>query len=193
MNIVTAKTGLLPPELLAVAYAPPHLREKLRWLLLFDHRLGEVLERAREPMIAQMRLAWWRDMLAKPAVNRPKGEPLLALLDDDVILCESAVKLVDAVELLVGEPEQAEVAKSVINRASAIFGAYALWVEGDIKSAEKLAMLCAGHSDAVMTSTPRNLRPLSILALSAQLERGAVSAGPFGPGLRLSWHALTGR
>jgi 15-cis-phytoene synthase len=187
------ESPLSAPELLAIAYAPKNVREKFRWLLLFGHRVNETLVRAREPMIAQMRLAWWRDVLAKPAANRPKGEPLLAIMADDPILVRAALELVDATELLVGDPDEAVLAQSALARASGIFGAYATWVESERRLAEKLAEAYAGGNNDVITSVPRALRPLSILTLSAQLERQVVKPGPLGPGIRLSWHALTGR
>jgi 15-cis-phytoene synthase len=188
-----AELALPAPEMLAITYAPKVTAPLIRWLLLFDRRLDDVLARAKEPLIAQMRLAWWRDVLAKPAVERPKGEPLLALLADDPALLNAAQKLVDAAELLVGEPDDAQVKNASAQRALTIFSAYAKWTNSDPVMAEKLALAWAGQSDAVMVSIPRNLRPLSILALSALLEDGAVSPGFWGAGVRLSWHALTGR
>jgi phytoene synthase len=34
----------------------------------------------REPLAAQLRLAWWRDVLAQPASGWPRGEPVLDAL-----------------------------------------------------------------------------------------------------------------
>jgi 15-cis-phytoene synthase len=185
------ETGLTAPEMLAIAYAPKVARPQIRWLLQFDQRQRQVLERAREPLIAQMRLAWWRDMLAKPAAEWPKGEPLfaeLAELDDIEALKQAALRLVDATELRIDASPEDNL-KSDRERALAIYHAFAQWVDGDLNAAEKLALAWAGQGDAIMTSAPRNLRPLSILALAAQLERGESKAS----GARLIWHALTGR
>ena len=33
--------------------------------------------RTSEPMLGQMRLAWWRDALAKPVAERPRGDLVL--------------------------------------------------------------------------------------------------------------------
>lgn len=44
-------------------------------------RLTRLLDDVREPLIGQIKLAWWRDMmamLANDAASLPKGEPLLA-------------------------------------------------------------------------------------------------------------------
>ncbi len=61
---------------LALAYAPG--RTRLAWLALLalDSRLAGVLRSASEPMLAQIRLAWWRDMLARSEADRPRRRTL---------------------------------------------------------------------------------------------------------------------
>lgn len=75
-----AEEWLTPPERLAIAYAPRALRPAWTGLLALDRRLADAAREGREPIMVQLRLAWWRDRLAEPAAQRPKGEPLLALL-----------------------------------------------------------------------------------------------------------------
>jgi hypothetical protein len=62
-----------------------------------------VVRTAREPMLAQLKLAWWRDRLAADPAVWPKGEPLLARLAQ---WREPAGlgALVDGWESLLGEP-----------------------------------------------------------------------------------------
>ncbi len=167
-----ADPPLPAPALLAITYAPKGARLRLSWLLAFDLRLAEIGERAREPMIAQLRLAWWRDVLAKPVGARPKGEPLLAQLGDDILTAQAAARLVDAHELYFGDsPAAADDA-----RTKTLEEAYS-----DLLGIEFSAL------------STRQRRPLSILALARQLEKGEATAGLLGPGVRLVWHALTGR
>lgn len=72
----------LPPlHRLALAYAPAKAHRATLTLLALDSRLAEVVRNASEPMLAQIRLAWWRDMLGREASDRPQGEPLLELFD----------------------------------------------------------------------------------------------------------------
>jgi len=71
---------LPPPLRLAVAYAPAAARGRWIAMLLLDRRLGAVALGAREPMLAQLRLAWWRERFRTPAQEWPEGEPLLAAL-----------------------------------------------------------------------------------------------------------------
>lgn len=143
-------------------------------------------------MIAQLRFAWWRDVLGKPVDERPSGEPLLAELAALGDLAVPALMLVDSWELLVGEPETAEQKQSAAMRAEAIFAAFAGWA--DCSEAEKgialaLGRSWAGQGDGLRSTSIRKLRSLSILTFAAYLEREGTRAG----GLRLSWHALTGR
>ena len=68
------------PQRLALSYAPRRSREAVLTLLLLDNRLADILRRANEPLIAQMKLAWWRDRLAQDVADWPEGEPLLERL-----------------------------------------------------------------------------------------------------------------
>ena len=68
----------LPAELeLAVLFTPVGHRRALSSYLALDLRLGQIVAKTREPMLGQMRLAWWRENLAKPASERPKGDEVL--------------------------------------------------------------------------------------------------------------------
>lgn len=64
--------------------AVPHARRPaIVALWALGERLTKLLHDAREPLIGQIKLAWWRDMMALLASDPaalPKGEPLLAEL-----------------------------------------------------------------------------------------------------------------
>lgn len=93
---------LPPPVRLAVAYAPAAARGAWAALLVLDQRLARTALAAGEPVLAQIKLAWWRDRFAEPASAWPKGEPLLAALrewDGERAALEG---LVDGWEGLVG-------------------------------------------------------------------------------------------
>ncbi len=49
----------------------------MRVFFELDQRLGRIVAATTEPMLGQMRLAWWRDMLGKPAGERPSGDAVL--------------------------------------------------------------------------------------------------------------------
>jgi phytoene synthase len=194
MLIDDEETELSALSRLAVSYAPGRLRRNLAWLLAFDLRMRGVVERAREPLIAQMRFAWWREMLVKPASERPKGEPLLAALAEveQGEMVNAALQLVDAWELVAGDPDDADLSRSAELRAAAIFQTYATWAgcsDDEQKIAHMLGVCWAGADSDGLTAKSRKLRPLSILMLGAQLDQRRGKAN----GPRLVWHALTGR
>jgi phytoene synthase len=62
---------------------PRDARARVTALWTLAERLTKLLHDAREPLIGQIKLAWWRDMMAMLADDPaalPKGEPLLAEL-----------------------------------------------------------------------------------------------------------------
>ena len=71
---------LSPVNRLALSHAPVRARPATLALLVLDERLAAVLRVRREPIAAQLRLAWWRDVLAQPAAEWPRGEPVLDAL-----------------------------------------------------------------------------------------------------------------
>lgn len=98
---------ILPDEQrLALAHTPAPLRLTMRVYFALDRRLSQLVGKTTEPMLGQMRLAWWRDMLAKPEDQRPNGDAVL-----DVIgahwkgRAHALIPLVDAWEILVAEDE----------------------------------------------------------------------------------------
>ncbi|SRR5690606_37645310 len=201
---------------LATTYAPARSRPLIVPLLELDARLAAILRGRREPLATQLRLAWWRDTLRRPADDWPGGEPLLDALRtwrNPAPLAE----LVDGWEALLAERLTArEIAEFVGGRGRA-FAALAeeLGVEAVDKAAEAariwaLADLAANLSDGAeralvvdygrgLGSPPRlsaSLRPLAVLAAlgAAALERGGgdLLAGPGSVFLALRT-GLTGR
>lgn len=53
------------------------VRGALTTALQLDRRLARIVARTTEPMLGQMRLAWWREALAKPVDDRPRGDAVL--------------------------------------------------------------------------------------------------------------------
>jgi phytoene synthase len=68
------------PQRLALAHAPRRLREATLGLFALDAHLANHVRKAREPLLTQARLAWWRERLEELVERRPKGDPLLDLL-----------------------------------------------------------------------------------------------------------------
>lgn len=54
---------LPPPLRLALAYAPPQTQGLFTGLFAWDQRLARIVAHHSEPLVAQIKLAWWRDIL----------------------------------------------------------------------------------------------------------------------------------
>lgn len=90
---------------LALAHAPPSTRAVWHALFLLDLKLAQVVRNAREPLPAQIRLAWWRDALAAGPERRPSGEPVLDLVSRHLDgLEDSLAALAAAWEWMLAEP-----------------------------------------------------------------------------------------
>jgi len=90
---------------------PREHRAALATLWALAERLTKLLHDAREPLIGQIKLAWWRDMLALLASDPaalPKGEPLLAELQASWAGQGGLGALADAAEaMLLAESDEA--------------------------------------------------------------------------------------
>lgn len=93
----------LPPEAeLALAWSGPNIGAPLALALQLDRRLARIVSRTHEPMLGQMRLAWWREALGKPLPERPKGDAVLDAIGLHWQGREGAlVAMVDAWEVLI--------------------------------------------------------------------------------------------
>lgn len=111
---------------LALAYAPASARLPTLALLALDQRLAGLLRHSREPMMAQIRLAWWRETLDRDAAEWPQGEPLLAALRSWNGEHRALVALVDGWEALTGEaPLGPEALEEMVNGRAAAFAGLA--------------------------------------------------------------------
>ena len=82
---------------------PRERRPAVTTLWALAERLTRLLRDAREPLIGQIKLAWWRDMMAMLATDPaalPKGEPLLAELQAAWAGQGGLDRLVDAAEAM---------------------------------------------------------------------------------------------
>ena len=158
----------LPPLLrLAVAYAPGPARPAWTALVVFDHRLARAVAGASSPLIAQLKLAWWRDRMRTSAAQWPRGEPLLAALtpfDGERAALEG---LVDGWEGLIDEAAgEAAFDRLAESRADAV-AALAATIDCP---ADPLAIAALARrwtvpgAQSAAVRLPRALRPLVVLA-----------------------------
>ncbi len=95
----------LDPDLFhAALFAPEPARERLMVLYAYDIELSKAAARASEPLIARMRLQWWRDLVEGIAAGEPPrahevAGPLHGLLSAHAVPAEDLEALADAREL----------------------------------------------------------------------------------------------
>jgi len=196
--IEDAVSSLPLPQRLALSYAPRASRNAFAGLFALDTRFAGIVRHAREPMLAQMRLAWWRDVLAKPAAEWPTGEPLLALLAEWQGESAALCGLAEGWECLLAEPPfgASEIDGFAMGRAEcfaaltrlASMGERAddarragrIWALADLaqglgKPQERESALAMARKEAgTRFRLPRALRPALVLA---GLARRAVKRG----------------
>lgn len=215
--MILPQITLSPPKRLALAYTRPDLRSGLALILAFDDRLSVILNSSNEPLIAQMRLAWWNDVISKPLERRPIGEPLLAILAylerkfADANVGAAMLKLTEAWDMLLAHEDWTPL---VLNeyadlRSSAIFDWYGEqiavfncpqlkhlgldWALIDLLQSSRTKAEYDTIKALISVGTKnsaisRELRPLSILARS---QYASLTPSRW-TGLRLAWHGLTG-
>lgn len=187
---------------LALAYAPRPVRDATLALFALDSRLAEIVRSASEPMLAQIRLAWWRDMLARDAAERPHGEPLVGLLQTWRGHAVRLTSLVDGWEQLASEDSLGRDAMrafckgratafaalaQVVGRADSDKAAHAAgegWALADLASRldnpheRESALQLVSEHDWRRIVLPRDLRPLAMLhGLAAHAGRTGAGLG----------------
>lgn len=116
-----------PLDFLLSAYAGrDSARHRLLWA--FDARLAQVVRTTTEPMIGQMRLAWWEDVLSDESGAKGRGEPLLAALRDAKLAAHPGLgAMLDGWEALLGDAAPDDIALRAfgVDRGGGLFHALA--------------------------------------------------------------------
>lgn len=204
-----------PERALAFGYAPDAARDGMVALFALDATLAKLARHTREPVAAQLRLAWWRDALGKLEAGPVAGQPLLAALHDEVLPAgvsgAALVRIVDGWESLI----VADLAEYARERGGGLFEAAA----GVLRAADPwlseagegwaLADLALTSPDGVIGREARLLaeprlalarprtsragRPLAALSLSARHDLAGSPEGSPRRIARLLKLRLTGR
>ena len=88
---------------LGALFAPEPARSDLLTLLAFNHELARTRSVTREPMLARIRLEWWREAAAEAAgAAKPRAQPIVESLSETVrrhhLAPQSLIALIDARE-----------------------------------------------------------------------------------------------
>ena len=188
-------------EALALNYAPERLRYKYASLFALEAQLRRFVVDAREEMLVRIKLAWWREQLARDGLDEIARDPLLALMRQEWAgETEMLAEVVAGYEhLLVNRPTTAEHLDAFVGPVSAPFAQVArttgqdlylgavrnaalVWAIGWLneeqwlKATDRFVQAAIHDATRSMVALPRTLRPLSVLfALSRRSvqENGA--------------------
>ena len=204
---------------LAFSYAPDRSRAALEALFALDTALGNILRTTSEPLVGQMRLAWWREALQSLDTSGAPAEPVLqsltALALPLGITGAALSAMVDGWEPLLGDSGLGSIEDHARLRGRALFAMAGVALDaaegdpvGEAGEGWALADLAANLSDPALASQAReraaamlaharrsrwsrNGRALGALALIADRRL----SGPVPPSfvLRLARFRLTGR
>ena len=215
---------LANPEIeLAISYAAPSSRAALRVLWALDAQLAATLARASDPMVARLRLPWWREALVRLDTAPPPAQPLLAAIATAIlpggVTGEDLAVLTDGWEaLLVPDPLVADDLRAYARGRGALFvlGGRVLrlappmlvaagegWALADlashVRSAETAtiarALAAASLREALALRWPRALRALSAVLVLAErdLRQPGEPRGAPRRVLRMVRHRISGR
>ncbi|MDX3899450.1 MAG: hypothetical protein QHC40_02890 [Sphingobium sp.] len=192
-----------PLDRLLSAYAG---RDAARhWLVwAYDARLAQVVRTTTEPLIGQMRLAWWQDVLTDENGAKGRGEPLLAAMRAAGVAGHPGLdSMLDGWEALIGgeAPDPAALRTFGVGRGGGMFRALAGADEGHGEALEQAGALWAlwdlsGHvgsraeveaaveaareflGGAPTWDWPRRWKPMR---LAAELARDDITRGQAAP------------
>lgn len=187
---------------LAALFAPDPQRRGVLALLAFDHELARTRSVTREPMLARIRLQWWRDAVEEAAgEGKPRAQPIVELLSETMragkLSAERLLDLIDAREEEIDGPldvlraghalaDLQLAVLSVDDEASraAARAIGAAWLMGEGPEREALLAEARTHRGAV------DPRALPILLPARLLDR---RWAPWQKPLVLWWAARSGR
>jgi phytoene synthase len=206
-----------PDRQLALAYVPAATRPAVEALWRLDASLAAILATGTQPLISQMRLAWWREALERLDHAPPPAEPVLQALATYVLPAVSGAELSAMEEgwlvLLSDAPLTGEeLDRYAVARGGLLFSfsarllgdsgfpvgqAGALWALADLARHSRRVDEIKSPPPRLKMRWPKRLRPLGMLAMLAKrdLERAANKLERHGaPGrlMRMLRHRLTG-
>ena len=183
--------ALDPDRTLALAYVAAPARPAVEALWRLDAAFAAILATGTQPMISQLRLAWWREALERLDAAPPPAEPVLQALAAYVLPVVSGAELAAMEEGWLQLLSDEALGEDALARYAALRGgllfSYSARLLGDSKfpvgqSGELWALAdLARHSrrtdESKLTGTeskmkwPKRLRPLGMLAILARRDR----------------------
>jgi 15-cis-phytoene synthase len=180
-----------PDRFLTALFAPQPQRESLFLLYAFNHELARAREVVSEPILALIRLQWWREVLEGERRRHEVAGPLGAALDAGLLDAAQLGAMVEGREIET-EPGIADLAAwraHLLATAGGLAAASGRILGADAPSQARLRALGAAYGAAgQLRSVPAMARPGRCLlpedVLGAHgLTRHAVIAAPDDPAL----------
>lgn len=184
---------LSPDVALALNYAPKPFRNAFNAVFTLDLQLGGIVSAAKEPRLAAIRLAWWRDQLESldvaPYPNDPVLQACQTVVQSSSVTGSLLAKMAEGWALLLDDAPDLE--PYAAQRGGALFAALAdvvgwtgtgqageVFALGDLvrrDDDEQIRMAAAQHIVGLpQTRFPRSLRAAALLAHWARIDAGAL-------------------
>jgi phytoene synthase len=182
--------GLDPDRTLALAYVPAAVRPAVAALWRLDAAFAAILATGTQPMVSQLRLAWWREALERLDNAPPPVEPVLQALAAHVLPLVSGAELAAMEEgwlLLLSDEAlgEAELARYAALRGGLLFRysarllgepGFPVGQAGEVWALADLARHSRRPDESKLPAVeskikwPKKLRPLGMLAMLARRD-----------------------
>jgi len=175
-----------PDRFLAALFAPDDKRETLLLLYAFNHELARAREVASQPMLALIRLQWWREVVEGTHRRHEVAEPLGAALDAGLLSRDDLLAMIAARETEADDSvaDLATWLDYLAGSAGGLAVAVGRLLGADAATCERLRHLGAGYGVAgqlanvpALAHQQRCLLPEDVLA-AHQLSPGHVIQNP---------------
>jgi phytoene synthase len=187
---------------LATLFAPEPYRRGLLALLAFDHELSRTRTVTREPMLARIRLEWWREAVVETAGSgKPRAQPIVEALSETVrrhaLPQQRLNDLIDArEEEIEGALDVVRAGHALADLQLAVLGIGDASTQAAARAVAAAGLMGEGPERAAVLAEARGLRPrvdpaaLPILLPARLLDR---RWAPWQKPLALWWAARWGR
>lgn len=184
---------IAPVHRVALAYAPKSARAAWLALLQFESKLADAARPGRDPIMVQLRLAWWRDRLAESPELWPVSEPVLARLTAWQGKHQELSPLVDGWEAhVIGEDGGHELAEGRIKAYTALADLLGVTAVDIVRAA--VQHIDDPHAATPLPSRmPKAMRPLAVLRVCAVREAKGGKPTPFADLARIVRAGLLGK
>ena len=184
---------------LATLFAPTEKRQHLFALYAFDLEIAHVPDAVREPMAGEIRLQWWREVLAGERQDEASANPVAKALIETIKRCalpnEAMIEMIGARQFdLLGEPMKSRddldkylvaTSRKIIELASRVLGGIPQSSMAAMHAGKAFGVSRLLRNFAFDVSRGRLFVPLDLLA-EHEVHTASVLGGENSAGLRMA-------